>query len=98
MIIEYDFGKRERPGIKRFNKPSSVEAQHDAKVVANPPFLDRSNGRLAQLEKALRDAHAAHIAFAGDATGPAEKILVDKAEYARLLRCREIIEAALAKL
>jgi hypothetical protein len=99
MIIEYDFGKKERPGGKRFNKPLGGGAQHGAKVLANPlPFVDRPNGRAAQLEKALRDAHAAHSSFAGGPAEPAEKILVDKAEYARLLRCKEIIEAALAQL
>ncbi len=98
MIIEYDFGKKERSGAKRIVKSSEDEAQRDPQISARPPFLDRASLRAAHLEKALRDAHAAHSAFAANSTGSADKILVDKSEYARLLRCKEIIEAALAKL
>ncbi len=98
MIIEYDFGKKERSGAKRIAKSSDDEAQRDPQILASQPFPDRANLRATLLEKALRDAHAAHSAFAANPAASAEKILVDKSEYARLLRCKEIIEAALAKL
>lgn len=101
-IIEHDFGKKDRDSVRRFTKLTSLEAQHEAKVLANPlPYLDRANERISQLEMALQDAGAAANFTLGVEPDPAvepEKILVDKAEYARLLRCKELVEAALAKL
>ncbi len=101
-IIEHDFGKKDRDSVRRFTKLTSLEAQHEAKVLANPlPYLDRANERISQLEMTLQDAVNAANGAPGaglDAVAGTEKILVDKTEYARLLRCKELLEAALAKL
>lgn len=99
-IIEHDFGKKDRDSVRRFAKLTSLDAQHEAKVLANPlPYLDRANERISQLEMALHDAaNAANFTLGADPASEPEKILVDKAEYARLLRCKELVEAALAKL
>jgi hypothetical protein len=99
-IIEHDFGKKDRDSIKRFTKLTSLESQHEAKVLANPlPYLDRANERISQLEMALRDAvNAANLIWGADPTLEPEKLIVDKAEYLRLLRCKEHVEAALLKL
>ncbi|WOJ89004.1 hypothetical protein RZS28_14500 [Methylocapsa polymorpha] len=101
-IIEHDFGKKDRDSVRRFAKLTTLEAQHEAKVLANPlPYLERANERISQLEMALQDAgNAAKFTLGGEPEPAAEpeKILVDKAEYERLLRCKELVEAALAKL
>ncbi|WP_026606603.1 hypothetical protein [Methylocapsa acidiphila] len=99
-IIEHDFGKKDRDSVRRFARLTSLEAQHEAKVLANPlPYLDRANERISQLEMALQDAGAAaNFTLGADPAAEPEMVLVDKAEYARLLRCKEIVEAAIAKL
>lgn len=99
-IIEHDFGKKDRDSVKRFAKLTTLEAQHEAKVLANPlPYLDRANERISLLEMALRDAaNAANFTLDAGAASEPENVLVDHAEYRRLLRCKELVEAALAKL
>jgi hypothetical protein len=101
-IIEHDFGKKDRDKVKRFAQLMSLEAQHEAKVLANPiPYLERANERMSQLEMALLDAgNAAKFTLGAkpDPNKAPEKILVDKDEYERLLRCREIVDRAIAKL
>jgi hypothetical protein len=101
-IIEHDFGKKDRDKVKRFAQLMSLEAQHEAKVLANPiPYLERANERMSQLEMALLDAGNAAKFTLGvkpNINEAPETILVDKAEYERLLRCREIIDQAIAKL
>jgi len=101
-IIEHDFGKKDREKVKRFTQLMSLEAQHEAKVLANPiPYLERANERMSQLEMALLDAGNAAKFTLGEHLNPKdppETILVDKAEYERLLRCRDIVDQAIAKL
>jgi hypothetical protein len=100
-IIEHDFGKKDRETVKRFTQLMSLEAQHEAKVLANPvPYLERANERMSQLEMALLDAGNAAKFTLGEDLHPEkpETILVDKAEYERLLRCRDIVDQAIAKL
>lgn len=99
-IIEHDFGKKDRDSVKRFAKLISLEAQHEAKVLANPlPYLERASERISQLEMALQDAgNAAKLPPGAEPEAKPETILVDRDEYARLNRCKEIVEAALAKL
>jgi hypothetical protein len=94
-IIEHDFGKKKRQIVRRFTTLLSLDALHEANVKANPlPYLERASERIYQLEKTLFEAAAA-------AEGPAlprpspETIVIDKAEYHRLLNCRAIIEEAL---
>ncbi|VFU08911.1 hypothetical protein [Methylocella tundrae] len=92
MIIEYDFGKKERPADKKFGKPTDA---HTVKVTGNAQIhLEFANARIAKLEAALRSAQAA--ATARPSESGREQILVDAAEYARLLRCKELVAAALA--
>jgi hypothetical protein len=55
--------------------------------------LEFANARIAKLEAALRNAQAA-ASGAQEEVGRGQ-ILVDAAEYARLLRCKEIVAAAL---
>ncbi len=100
-VIEHDFGKKDRDSVRRFTQLTSLEAQHEAKVLANPlPYLERANERISQLEMALLEAgNAARFTIGTDpGSAAAEAILVDKAEYERLIRCRDIVEAAVAKL
>ncbi len=35
-IIEHDFGKKGRDTVRRFTKLITLEAQHEANVLANP--------------------------------------------------------------
>jgi hypothetical protein len=55
---------------------------------------------MSQLEMALLDAGNAAKFTLGEDLHPEkpETILVDKAEYERLLRCRDIVDQAIAKL
>ncbi len=95
MIIEYDFGKKERTGEKRFAKTIGADAQHGAKAVGHAQIhLELANARIAKLEAALRNAQAAAVTPDENAR---EQILVDAAEYARLLRCKELVTAALTE-
>ncbi|HTV34386.1 MAG TPA: hypothetical protein VME69_15050 [Methylocella sp.] len=98
-VIEYDFGKKKRHIVRRFTSQLSLEALHEANVRANPlPYLERASERIYQLEKTLFEAaHAAEGPAASPAPDP-EMILIDKAEYHRLLNCRAIIEAALREV
>ncbi len=99
MIIEYDFGKKQRPASKRFWKPTGGEAPAAIRPIRSTETpLERANARIAQLEAALRGAHAAGAGpdDVGQALAARGQILVDAAEYARLLRCRELVAAALA--
>jgi|SRR6516165_7772465 hypothetical protein len=99
-IIEHDFGKKNREKVRRFAQLLSLEAQHEAKVLANPiPYLERANERMSQLEMALLEAgNAANFTLGAEPASTPEMVLVDKAEYERLLRCKELVEAAIAKL
>jgi hypothetical protein len=98
MIIEYDFGKKERPASKRFAKAAATDASSGVKTFGKVEVhLELANARIAKLETALRSAHAAVTEPDEAANGESEQgqILVDAAEYARLLRCRELVAAAL---
>jgi hypothetical protein len=94
MIIEYDFGKKERPASKRFSKPASTEASGGLKAFgrgATP--LEHTLARVAKLEAGLR---AAHEAAAARGEADQGQVLVDAAEYAALLRCQALVAALLA--
>jgi hypothetical protein len=93
MIIEYDFGKKERSASKRIMKPAAAEAPAGVKTFGKSEAnLERANARIARLETALRSANAA---AAGRDAADQGQILVDAAEYAALLRCRALVAAAL---
>jgi hypothetical protein len=101
-IIRYDFGKKQRDTVRRFRKLVSLDAAHEARVLANPlPYLERAEQRLFVLEEALRDAAAAlaprQASPATDRTEP-ETVTIAKTEYDRLTACESIILAAAAKL
>ncbi|WP_137043003.1 hypothetical protein [Pseudolabrys sp. FHR47] len=97
-IIKHDFGKKKRHAVRRFRSLLGLDALHEANVRANPlPYLERASERIYQLEKTLFEAAQAAVP-AGDEASSSEKILVDKAEYQRLLRCRLIIESGLKEL
>ena len=94
MIIEYDFGKKERAAAKRFAKPAISAAPDGVKRFGNALInLEFANARLAKLEAALRNAYNAAAGEPNEVGG--EQILVDAAEYGRLLRCKELVAAAL---
>lgn len=100
-VIRHDFGMKNRESVRRFARLTSLEEQHEAKVLANPlPYLERANERISQLEMALLEASNAARFTIGIDSEPewTENILVDKAEYERLVRCRAVVEAAIAKL
>lgn len=98
-IIEHDFGKKDRDTVRRFTKLITLEAQHEAKVLANPlPYLERATERISQLEMALLDASRALDPQPGEPPAPEQKIEIDQAEYERLLRCKEIVKEAAEKL
>lgn len=94
MIIEYDFGKRTRLGEKTPPRAGG-EAQPGPPIGHVRPGLESAHTRLVRLETALRRAAAA--ATADNHERGREKMLVDAAEYARLLRCKEIVVASLAE-
>ena len=101
-VIEHDFGKNARESVRRFTELTSLDAQHEAKVLANPlPYLERANERISQLEMALIEAGNAANGTLEANPEPGrepETILVDKAEYERLVHCKAVVEAAIAKL
>ncbi|ACB95990.1 conserved hypothetical protein [Beijerinckia indica subsp. indica ATCC 9039] len=99
-IIEHDFGKKDRDKVRRFSQLLSLEAQHEAKVLANPiPYIERATERISQLEMALLDAaNAANFTLGEKPAAEPEQVLIDKAEYERLLRCKALIESAIKKL
>jgi hypothetical protein len=97
-IIKHDFGKKGRDTVRRFTKLITLEAQHEAKVLANPlPYLERATERISQLEMALLDAVGATEPLPSE-TPSGEKVEIDKAEYERLLRCKELLKQATEKL
>jgi hypothetical protein len=97
-VIKRDFGMARRRNVRRFRKLLSLDALHEANVRTNPlPYLERASERIFQLEKALFEAAAAAKPLLATAA-TAETIEVDKAEYQRLLNCREIVERSLAQL
>lgn len=97
-VIEHDFGLQQRLTERRFGKLLSLDALHEANIRANPlPYLERASERIYQLEKLLFEA--AQAAAPADGAAPsAETILINKAEYERLLNCRAIVETAFAEL
>lgn len=96
-IIEHDFGKAARQAVRRFGELLGLDALHEANIKANPlPYLERASERIFQLEKALFEAARAIAPPEGESP-PGPEVLVDQAEYERLLRCREIVEKALAE-
>lgn len=102
-VIEHDFGKERRETARAFNERVGLERRHEAKVLENPlPYLERAGERIFRLEAALTDAAAAAREPLGESSAEAppadrETVTIDKAEYERLLRCRAIIDEALAK-
>jgi len=98
-VIEHDFGKKDKDKIRRFTKLLTLEAQHEANVLANPlPYLERADERITQLEMALTEAANAAAYDPPNYEPTGEKIEVDKAEYERLLRSKQLLDAAVAKL
>jgi hypothetical protein len=97
-VIERDFGKKARQTARNFRERLSLDALHEANIKSNPvPYLERASERIFQLEKALFEA--VHVFDSGeDALSPRETLQVDRGEYERLLRCRAIVEKALAEL
>ena len=96
MIIEYDFAKKARSAEKRAIKPTAANPQSGAKTLGNAHIhLELANARIAKLEAALRNAQAATLARPNESER--DQILVDAAEYARLLRCKELVAAALSE-
>lgn len=103
MIIEYDFGKKERVTPTRHApadaSPISRSADSSAfcvdktrrQAAAEMP-LERARARAAKLEAALR---AAKAACETRRPTPSARILVDADEYARLLRCKQLVATAL---
>jgi hypothetical protein len=97
-VIKHDFGLEKQRTTRRFRKLLSLDALHEANVRANPiPYLERASERIFQLEKTLFEAAQAAEPPSSEPVAP-ETIEVDKAEYQRLLNCRSIVEAGLAKL
>lgn len=98
-VIEHDFGKNNRDTVRRFTKLITLEAQHEAKVLANPiPYLERAIERISQLEMALLDAARALEPQPGEQPMPPQTVDVDKVDYERLLRCKEKLKQAVEKL
>ncbi len=98
-VIEHEFGKTERDKVRRFTKLVTLEAQHEAKVLANPlPYLERAEERITQLEMALTEAANAAAYDPPGHVQTGEKIEVNKAEYERLLRAKALLDAAVGKL
>ncbi|MDV3240959.1 MAG: hypothetical protein LOY00_04120 [Methylocaldum sp.] len=96
-VIERNFGKRTRQTIRRFGELLCLDALHEANIKANPvPYLERASERIFQLERALFEAAQA-VAPPAEGSPSGEWVQVDKAEYERLLRCRDIVEKALAE-
>lgn len=95
-VIRHDFGKRKRVAVRRFRQLVSLNAMHEANIRSNPiPYLERASERIYQLENALYEALAAARPPLRRDAKP-ERMDVDKAEYLALLRCRDVVERALA--
>lgn len=98
-IIEHDFGKKGRDTVRRFTKLITLEAQHEANVLANPlPYLERATERISQLEMCLLDAARATDPQPGEPPSNGDTVTVDKAEYERLLRCKALLKELVEKL
>lgn len=98
-VIEHDFGKKEKDKVRRFTKLVTLEAQHEANVLANPlPYLERAEERITQIEMALTEAANAAAYDPPGYVQTGEKVEIDRAEYERLLRCKQILDAAIAKM
>jgi len=98
-VIEHDFGKRNKDTARRLTKLLTLEAQHEANVLANPlAYLEAAEERFNQLEMALTEANNAALYDPPNHEPTGEKVEVDKDEYERLLRCKALLEAAVAKL
>jgi hypothetical protein len=98
-VIEHDFGKKEKDKIRRFTKLVTLEAQHEANVLANPlPYLERAEERITQIEMALTEAANAAAYDPPNYVPTGQTVEIDKAEYERLLRCKQILDTAIAKL
>lgn len=96
MIIEYDFAKKSRSADKRGANKTAASLQSGAKTLVNAHIhLELANARIAKLEAALRNAQAATLPRPNESGR--DQILVDAAEYARLLRCKELVAAALSE-
>lgn len=96
-IIEHDFGHKKRSTVKRFGKLLGLDALHEENIRANPlPYLERASERIFQLESALFEAAQVFADDKADAL-PAERIQIDRREYLRLLKCRRVVEQALAE-
>lgn len=96
-VIKHEFGMGRRQTARRFTNLLGLDALHEANVQANPlPYLERASERIFQLKQALFDASQANSASKDDAAA-GETIVVDKADYLRLLKCRMIVEASLAQ-
>jgi len=98
-VIEHDFGKRKKDTARRVTKLLTLEAQHEANVLANPmAYLEAAEERINRMEMALTEANNAALYDPPNHVSTGEKIEVDKDEYDRLLRCKALLEAAVAKL
>jgi hypothetical protein len=97
-VIKHEFGKKKCQSARRLRTLLSLDALHEANVLANPvPYLERASERIFQLEKILFEAAQATEPVPGQPLSR-ETVQVSKAEYQRLLNCRAIIEQALADL
>jgi hypothetical protein len=95
-VIHRDFGKKARDTVQHFRERLSLEALHEANIRANPlPYLERAAERIFQLEKAIFEA--AQLFGEGVGLPSGQAVTLDRAEYERLLRCREIVEKAWAE-
>lgn len=97
-VIKHDFGLKKRRVVRRFRGLLKLDALHETNVKANPlPYLERASERIFRLEEALFEAAQALKPQHGEPQS-SETIVVDKAEYQRLLNCRAIVERSLAEL
>jgi hypothetical protein len=96
-VIEHEFGKKKRETVRQFTSLLTLDALHEANVLANPvPYLERASEQIYQLEKVLREALEAAATPSGQARSE-QTILVNAEDYQRLLTCRTILETALAQ-
>jgi len=97
-VIRHDFGLTPRRLARRFRLALGLDALHEANIGANPlPYLERASEKIDRLERIVFEAAQAAASSANESTS-GEMILVDEAEYRRLLRCLAIIEAGLEVL
>jgi hemerythrin-like domain-containing protein len=96
-IIKHDFGFTQRQSERRFRELLNLDAMHEANVRANPvPYLERASEHIFQLEKALFEAVQA--AAPGSDESATETVVISAAEYQRLRKCLDIVEAAFESL